>query len=226
MICLLYIDCIASNCRFQFLDYSPLVFEKSWMHISLHPALEWTPPYRLGIFWLQDHTVSLRSFSVFLEHKLILLYVVGVHSMYCVTLNISFSVFGCSDFSLHMHRVETLSLFLSSLRGFLIHHQISLFWSEYNSQTSILFTCTFCILKNWMICRFKDLFIHAVITKFSIIERNSEQIHTFDGGLSILSLNCFKSAVKRTWKQEHCYLRLNCACVFVSIKSMQRQMWF
>lgn len=152
---------------------------------------------------------------------------VGVHFMYCVTLTISFSVFGSADFSLRLHQAETLSLFLSSLWGFLIHHQISLFLSEYNSQTSILFTCTLCILKNWMICRFKDLFIHAVITKFSIIERNSEQIHTFDGGLSILSLNCFKSAVKRTWKQEHCYLRLNCACVFVSIKSMQRhwQMW-
>ena len=32
MICLLYIDCIASDCRFQFLDYSPLVFETSWMY--------------------------------------------------------------------------------------------------------------------------------------------------------------------------------------------------
>ena len=154
MICLLYIDCIASDCRFQFLDYSPLVFEKSWMYTcTYHYILLLNGLFPIG--WGYSDILITGPYSVppFLQCFLgaqthSVLYVVGVHSMYCVTLTISFSVFGFSDFSLRVHRAETWSPFLSSLWGFLIHHQISLFLSEYNSQTSILFTCTLCILKN------------------------------------------------------------------------------
>ena len=143
MICLLYIDCTAKRLQIPI----PWLFSTGfWEELDAHitTSCPWmdssleagdfliTGPYSVPPF--------LQCFLGAQTHSV--LYVVGVHFMYCVTLTISFSVFGSADFSLRLHQAETWSLFLSSLWGFLIHHQISLFLPEYSSQTSILFTCT------------------------------------------------------------------------------------